>query len=106
MPGVSFVPIRFTPESSKYQDQPCGGVRILVTDWAQCDPVRLGLTLAVTLRRLYPDTWDVSAYNRLLACDKVFAAVQEGESVAEIETLYRGDLAEFRKRREPFLLYR
>jgi len=106
LPGVSFVPIRFTPESSKYQGQLCGGVRILVTDWTQCDPVRLSLTLAVTLQRLYPDTWDVSAYNRLLACDQVLGAVREGKSVAEIESLYQGDLAAFLKRREPFLLYR
>ena len=104
--GVTFVSIRFTPDSSKHQGKPCGGVRIVVTDWSQCDPVRLGLTLAVTLRRLYPDTWDVSAYNRLLACDEVFAAVREGKSAAEIESLFQSDLAAFLKRREPFLLYR
>ena len=32
LPGVRFVPIRFTPAASVHKDRLCGGVRILLTD--------------------------------------------------------------------------
>jgi uncharacterized protein YbbC (DUF1343 family) len=103
--GVRFVPIEFMPDSSKFKDERCGGVNIIVTGRSEFLPVRTGLTIAVTLRRLYPDAWDMKSFNRLLASDKVFAAVQAARPVAEIEALYEQELAEFLKRRQESLLY-
>jgi uncharacterized protein YbbC (DUF1343 family) len=103
--GVRFVPIEFMPDSSKFKDERCGGVNIIVTGRSEFLPVRTGLTIAVTLRRLYPDAWDMKSFNRLLASDKVFAAVQAARPVAEIEALYQEELAEFLKRRQESLLY-
>ena len=103
--GVTFVPLLFTPQASKFQGEKCGGVRIFLTDWAKFDPIRCGWGLAVTLRRLYPRDWDTTAYGRLLGSDKVLLAVREGRSIDEIERLYQDELAEFNKRREAFLLY-
>jgi uncharacterized protein YbbC (DUF1343 family) len=104
--GVTFVPVAFTPEGSKFQNQKCGGVRIFLTDWKKFDPIRCGFAMAITLRRLYPKDWDVGAYGRLLASDKVLRAVRDGKSVEAIERLYQDELASFRKRRDEFLLYR
>ena len=52
--GVRFVPIRFTPRASVFKDQSCGGVYIIVTDRTRLRAVDLGLTLAITLQRMYP----------------------------------------------------
>jgi uncharacterized protein YbbC (DUF1343 family) len=103
--GVAFTPIAFTPASSKFQGERCGGVNIAITDRRAFRPLRTGLQIAVTLRRLYRDTWDAAGYGRLLGSKKVLEAVQAGKPVAEIEALYAQDLAEFKTRRKPFLLY-
>lgn len=103
IPGVAFVPVVFTPESSKFAGEVCGGFNIIVTDRAAFDPVRTGLEIARLLRRW--KSWDVDAYTRLLANDRVLEAVRERQALESIEAGYRADLEAFMKRREAFLLY-
>jgi uncharacterized protein YbbC (DUF1343 family) len=105
LPGVRFVPIRFTPESSKFKDQPCRGVNVIVVDRAAFGPVRTGLAIAVTLRRLYPRAWEVDGYARLLSSAKVLDALRSGRPLEEIESLYQEELARFHARRRAVLLY-
>ena len=104
--GVRFVPIDFTPASSKFAGERCSGVHMIVVDRASFRPVRTGLEIARWLRVLYPDDWSAASYDRLLADRAVLAAVLAGKPVAEIEALFQAELNEFRRRREPFLLYR
>ena len=104
-PGVRFEPIEFTPDSSTFKGETCRGVRILLTDRANLVPVRVGLEVAVQLRRLHPDDWKVDRYLRLLGNDAVLDALRRGDSAAQIEASYQDDLRRFLKRREAFLLY-
>jgi uncharacterized protein YbbC (DUF1343 family) len=106
LPGVTFVPRQFRPESSKFADEVCGGVTIMLTDWDQFDPMRTGLTMAVTLRRLYPDSWESDRYLRLLANRAVLQAVKSGEDPGEIIDSYQHELREFLDRRARYLIYR
>src|SRR5213079_2366123 len=46
LPGVRFVPIRFTPKASIHSDQECGGVNIVLTDRDRCHVVDLGIEIA------------------------------------------------------------
>ena len=46
MPGIRFYPVRFTPPSSKYANEECQGVFIIVTDRAALRPVRVGVEIA------------------------------------------------------------
>ena len=55
-PGVRFVPFYFTPKERQHAGKRCGGVQILITNWAEFDPLRLGITLAAQLRSQYPKT--------------------------------------------------
>ena len=103
--GVRFVPIRFTPSSSKYADQECSGVNIVITDRSVFHPLRGGLLLAVTLRRLYPDQWDTSNLNRLLASENTAAGIRSGKSVDQLQQGYQRQLDAFRQRRQRYLLY-
>lgn len=105
LPGVRCVPIRFTPRASVCVGEPCGGVRLLVTDRAALDAVRLGLTLAVVLRRLYPNAWKHEKLMTLLANQAVFAAVSDGADYAAMSRRWEAGLREFVERRERFLLY-
>ena len=49
LPGLRFVPIEFTPKSSKHAGKLCQGVYIIVTDRNVVEPVRAGITFAWTL---------------------------------------------------------
>src|SRR6185369_8340359 len=59
LPGVRFVPIRFTPAASIYKNQNCEGVYILLTDRDHCDVVDVALLIAQTWLRLYPNDFEV-----------------------------------------------
>jgi uncharacterized protein YbbC (DUF1343 family) len=104
-PGMRFVPITFTPQASKFEGQVCSGVRILLTDRSELEPVRVGLEVAAQIRRLFPDDWKIEAYDRLLGNAAVLQALRDGKSAAEIVTNYQDDLARFLERRKLYLLY-
>ena len=44
--GVRFVPIEFTPTSSKFANQKCGGINIVITDRSRFEPLRTGFEIA------------------------------------------------------------
>ncbi len=106
LPGVTFVPIEFTPAASKYEQQKCSGINLLVTDRRQFQPVRTGLAIAHQLHRLYSDEWDAANYPRLLGSEAVVRGLLEGESVRKLEASYSKQLAQFKRRRQQFLIYR
>ncbi len=103
--GVRFVPIRFTPDSSKFEGQRCDGVNVIVTDRAVMDPLTTGLTIAVTLRRLYPSDWETGSLNRLLASKKTCDGILAGLTPPELIAAYQAELDAFKARRAKYLLY-
>lgn len=105
LPGVVFVPVRFTPDASRFEGVSCGGVNIIITDRDVFEPVRTGLAMASALRRSYPDDWDVARFDRLLVNQEVFAHVRQGARFESIEPVYGEALARFLERRARFLLY-
>lgn len=105
LPGVRFVPTRFTPTSSKFSGEACGGINIVITDRSVVEPVSLGIQLMCSLRKLYSDQWEAKNLNRLLSSAKVRDAVLAGKSAREIEGLWREEHQQFLKRRSAFLLY-
>jgi uncharacterized protein YbbC (DUF1343 family) len=105
LPGVRFVPIRFTPTYSTFKDKPCAGVAFVITDREELNAVDLGLTIALVLRRLYPNDFALSKVNTLLQHPATVEAIQAGKSLAEIKRSWAAELAAFGKRRERFLLY-
>lgn len=105
LPGVRFVPVRFTPDSSKFAGEECGGVNAVVVDRAAFRPVITGLTIACLLRKQYPEAWETRSFDRLLIDSAVYEAVLAGRDPPEIEKLYEPELKEFRDRRAKYLLY-
>jgi uncharacterized protein YbbC (DUF1343 family) len=105
LPGVRFVPIRFTPSTSVHKGQECGGVYIFLTDRDQCSVVDVGLQLAITLYRMYPQDFDPEKMKNLLLHGRTLEAIKAGTPLSEIRAAWRMDLDEFQKRRAKFLLY-
>ena len=106
LPGVRFVPVRFTPRASVFKEQECGGVNLVVTDRARFRPVRTGLEMAVALRRLYPTDWKVEDYKRLLVNEDTLERVRRADEPESIERAWQPALAEFRRARARALLYK
>ncbi|MGE3175740.1 MAG: exo-beta-N-acetylmuramidase NamZ domain-containing protein [Planctomycetota bacterium] len=104
LPGVAFVPIRFTPDASKFKDEECGGVQIAITDWAVFEPVGAGIAVACALRDLFPD-WNHDRLQWLLRDDAAYAAFVAGGNADDVAATWRKELELFRMRRAPFLLY-
>ena len=104
--GVRFVPIRFTPDASKFAGELCEGVNIIVIDRAKFRSVVVGLQIANQLRTLHPDQWEMKRFNRLLANQAIFDAIAAGKTPAQLVPLYQPKINDFLIRREEFLLYR
>jgi uncharacterized protein YbbC (DUF1343 family)/CubicO group peptidase (beta-lactamase class C family) len=104
--GVRFVPIRFKPNASVYKDEDLSGINIIVTDRSSFDSVRTGFEIAAALRKLYPNDWQVDRYARLLVNGKMLSLLQQGADAAALSAEAQKDVDAFKKRREPFLLYK
>ncbi|HEV7683569.1 MAG TPA: exo-beta-N-acetylmuramidase NamZ domain-containing protein [Pyrinomonadaceae bacterium] len=103
--GVRFVPVRFTPTTSVFKGEECGGVNIIITDRERLRPVTNGLELAVALHKLYPAEWKIDSYLRLLANSDALERLKRGDSAGDIVRSWSESLAEFRKERAKALLY-
>jgi uncharacterized protein YbbC (DUF1343 family) len=103
--GIRFVPIRFTPRSSKFAGEECGGINLVVTDRSAFRPVATGIEIAYQLNRIYPGQWKVNDILRLLVNRPVLAALRDGKTTREIAALWQPELAEFASVRKRYLLY-
>ena len=103
--GVRFVPERFRPTASVFKGEACGGVRILLTDRDALRPLKVGLAIAHTLRRLYGDAFDLAKLNALLKDDASIAMLKAGRDWQDIVSSWEPARADFLRRRASFLLY-
>jgi uncharacterized protein YbbC (DUF1343 family) len=106
LPGVTFVPVEFVPDASKFKGELCRGVQILITDRDALDAIRTGMTLAWALHRLCPDTWEVDRFARLLAEPAAFERIRDGAFAEQAIATWLDELEEFGARRSKYLLYR
>jgi uncharacterized protein YbbC (DUF1343 family) len=105
LPGVRFVPLRFTPKSSVHKDVECGGVNIIITDRAIFEPVITGLEIAAQLKKLFPKDFSTERFNRLLVNQKTFDAFRQGADARAMRQVWQTELDGFRAIRRKYLLY-
>jgi len=103
--GVRFVPVKFTPQGSKFQNEECSGVNIVITDRGAFRSLATGIEVAYQLNRLYSSTWKVDDYIRLLANRSALAAIKEGKTPSQIASTWQEGLAEFARIRQKYLIY-
>jgi uncharacterized protein YbbC (DUF1343 family) len=105
LPGARFVPVRFTPKSSKFSGELCKGVNIVITDRSAFKPVAVGLEIAYHIWRLHPREWKIDDYLRLLTNRATLAALREGKTPSEIARTWQAGLSEFALMRRKYLIY-
>ncbi len=105
LPGVRFLPVRFTPAESVFKGQSCGGVNIVLTDRDHCNVVDVGIMIGKVLNRLYPEQFHVDKMNVLMGNAQTLEAIKADKPLAEIRKLWTADLEKFKERRAKYLLY-
>lgn len=108
LPGVRFREAYFAPTFSKFQGRTIGGVQIHVHDRAAYDPVRTGIGLLVTAKRVWsgfgwrPDNW----IDKLTGSTRVRTMIDAGAGTDDVVAGWQRELAAFRRMREEYLLYK
>ncbi len=106
--GVSFAPTRFTPVSSKFKNEECSGVQIMLWDRRLCRPTELGIHLADALARLFPEKMDAKTLeimHRWIGNKTIPAQIAQGTPPEEIIASWSKDVDAWLARRKAFLLY-
>jgi uncharacterized protein YbbC (DUF1343 family) len=113
LPGVKFEPIEFTPVAilpavpqPKFKGQTCHGVFIKVFDRNAFQPVKTGVAIISTIKRLYPTqfAW-TKTIDRLYGSDRLRTGVDAGLPLAELVRNYEKEVKDFWARRNKYLLY-
>lgn len=105
LPGVRFVPIHFTPMARVHAGMRCGGIHLIITQRDLFAPLTTGLSVAMALQTLFPESWEAARYDRLLVNRAAFAAFREGASVADLVVSWQAGLAQFAERSAAHRLY-
>ncbi|MGX1268984.1 exo-beta-N-acetylmuramidase NamZ family protein [Streptomyces phaeoluteigriseus] len=108
LPGVHFREAYFAPTFSKFQGRTVGGVQIHVHDRDAFDPVRTGIALLVTAKRIWSGFgWRADHWiDKLTGSAWVRTAIDKGARTDEVVAGWREELAAFRRVRREYLLYR
>jgi uncharacterized protein YbbC (DUF1343 family) len=106
LPGVRFYPVRFTPSSSKFANEECGGVFMIVTDRAAIRPVRVGVEIAAMLNKLYGAKYELEAAEPLFGSKDGLARIRAGADPTDIVTTWAAGEARWRLLRNRYLIYR
>ena len=105
IPGVRFVPVHFTPGSSEYAGQSCGGVNIVVTDRNSLDAPELGIEIASALNTLYPHQYKMAGLDTLMVNKASLDALTLGEDPRRVAQRWNDSLHQFEVTRAKYLLY-
>ena len=113
LPGVRFREAYFTPTISKHVGVVCAGVQVHVLEPSKLEAIAVATHLLTTLRDRYDDfDWRAGDnqpgrwIDLLTGSSRFRTQFEAGASAAEIMAGWRSELAEFDRRRRPYLLYR
>lgn len=105
IPGVRFVPVRFTPKASVFKGEECSGINIVITDRRAFRSVTTGIEIAVALRVLHTDDWKYERYLRLIVNQEAYSKIVSMEDPKSIISSWQKVITDFNVRRAAFLLY-
>ena len=103
--GVRFGPRKFTPDSGAYKDEPCEGVRVVLTDRRNLQSMRMGMEIASALSELYPGQFDPAKMIGLVGNSATIEKLLNGGDPHEIVAGWQDGLNAFLKVRQKYLFY-
>ncbi|KIZ17747.1 exo-beta-N-acetylmuramidase NamZ family protein [Streptomyces natalensis] len=107
LPGVHFREAYFAPTFSKFQGRTVGGVQLHVHDRAAFDPVRTGIGLLVTAKRIWSGfAWlPGHGIDHLTGSATVRTMIDAGAGTDEVVDHWQEELRRFRRLRRRYLRY-
>jgi uncharacterized protein YbbC (DUF1343 family)/CubicO group peptidase (beta-lactamase class C family) len=105
IPGVRFYPEMFTPTSSKFANEACQGVFMVITDRNAVRSVRVGVEIASALLTLFPGKFEVDSATRLFGSADGLTRLKAGDDPATIAASWSGAEGRWRLLRAKYLLY-
>ncbi len=105
LPGVSFVPVHFTPQSSTFAGIRCAGINVVISDRARFHPVLTGLAVMEALLKTHRSEWNPHRVETLLGSRELLLRLQQGASARGLTALLKHDREVFEARRRPCLIY-
>ncbi|GAA1200329.1 exo-beta-N-acetylmuramidase NamZ family protein [Prauserella alba] len=109
LPGVSFRETYFVPTFGKFTDEQCGGVQLNITDPHAFEPIRTGIAMIVTAKRVHPKLFgwrEDNFIDKLFGSDRLRSMVNAGAGTDEIIGSWSDEIDGFRRNREQYLIYR
>jgi uncharacterized protein YbbC (DUF1343 family) len=103
--GVQFIPVDFKPNSSRYKNQWCHGVQVVLLNRQILDSPALGIEIVSALYRFYPKDFQIDKTLRMIGSRKVLQAIKAGQDPATIALGWQGPLEQFCMLRLKYLLY-
>jgi uncharacterized protein YbbC (DUF1343 family) len=111
--GVRFEPEDYHARSGLYKDMPLAGIRLVITDFAAFRPLVTCVTLIECMMKLSGASsplWSAPGtrpewFDSLFGTDQVRLALQAGTPASDIIAQWQPDLTDYRKNRQPHLLY-
>lgn len=110
LPGVAFRGVQFTPVQSgdaKFDGTSLLGIRLDITDRTRYDPVRTAIHLLAAIQAVHPTQIRIGgSFDRLAGGAALRTALVGGDAPDAIVAAWSDDLAAYRSRVAPHLLYR
>ena len=105
VPGVRFVPTRFTPAAGPHKGLACEGIALIITDRATLNSMLMGLEIAAALWKMYPENFQVDKLMTLLGNAAALERLKKGDAPTRIVDEASDEIEVFRKLRAKYLLY-
>jgi uncharacterized protein YbbC (DUF1343 family) len=109
IPGVAFSATQFAIAEDEnhypYHGQTIDGVRVTVTDRAALDSPELGVEIISALHHLYPALFKLESVRGQIANAATMDALERGDDPRAIAAGWDAGIADFRARRQRYLLY-
>jgi len=116
LPGVHFRPAHFQPTFNKWEGEMCGGVQVHVKDRETFEPYLTGIAAISAVHSLYPEffKWCDPPYEYefekmpveiLCGNREIPEMIERGARWDQIRQFWQKDVDDFKRLREPYLLY-
>ena len=107
LPGLRFETTSFTPTYSKFKDQLCHGVRIVITDRAALEPFWAGVQIVNVLFRMNSGRfeWHAAHFDHLCGTDTIREAIAAQSPLDSLKSRWNDECQAFQRNRQKFLAY-
>jgi uncharacterized protein YbbC (DUF1343 family) len=105
--GIRFQPASFTPVSSKYKNQQCKGVKIIITDRDLLESYWSGILIVDKIYQMYTGDfqWKASHFDRLCGTSAIREAIVNQSSLEELRKSWQAESKSFLQIRRKYLIY-